>query len=302
VAMGYGGNLDTYDVDGELPRVEIKSGNGVSAVLTGMTMKGEGERVKGNLYDGSTAFEIAELDFAGAGATKGFKVAGLHYITDMRTKDDFVAISAKFGTGAVESEDVKNAAGIQIREVHYDFAFRRLHADTVEKIITSLRDAYGTAPEAAGPAALAMALQTAVIAPLKEHAGEILKHDPEFVFERVGVVTDEGEGVVKGMVKLVGVRPEDFSPAAIAGIVGKIDADITVEVAEKLVEKIPNAGMMTGMALDSGYFIREGDKLVCHIEFKNGELKVNGKALPVPGIPGMGAPPPPPELSPAAGA
>ena len=72
-------------------------------------------------------------------------------------------------------------------------------------------------------------------------------------------------------------------------MIGKIDADITIEVAQKLVEKIPNGATGAGMAVDQGFAKREGDKIVSRIEFKKGELKVNGKAQ---GIPGLGAPPP----------
>jgi uncharacterized protein YdgA (DUF945 family) len=43
--------------------------------------------------------------------------------------------------------------------------------------------------------------------------------------------------------------------------------------------------------VDGGYAKREGDKLVSHIEFKQGQLKINGKAQ---ALPGMGGPPPPP--------
>jgi hypothetical protein len=41
--------------------------------------------------------------------------------------------------------------------------------------------------------------------------------------------------------------------------------------------------------VDGGYAKREGDKLVCHITFKAGELLINGKPQP---IPGLGGPPP----------
>jgi hypothetical protein len=41
--------------------------------------------------------------------------------------------------------------------------------------------------------------------------------------------------------------------------------------------------------VDAGYAKRDGEKLVCHIEFKGGELKINGKPQ---AIPGLGGPPP----------
>jgi uncharacterized protein YdgA (DUF945 family) len=43
------------------------------------------------------------------------------------------------------------------------------------------------------------------------------------------------------------------------------------------------------MAVDSGYVKREGERLICKIIFKKGELTVNGKPQ---AIPGLGGPPP----------
>jgi hypothetical protein len=71
-------------------------------------------------------------------------------------------------------------------------------------------------------------------------------------------------------------------------LIGKIEADITIEVAQKLIEKIPSGATSAGAAIDAGYAKRDGDRLVSHIEFKRGELTVNGKAQ---GIPGLGGPP-----------
>jgi hypothetical protein len=45
-------------------------------------------------------------------------------------------------------------------------------------------------------------------------------------------------------------------------------------------------------AVDGQYAELKGDKVVSHLEFHGGELKINGK---VQGIPGLGAPPPGPE-------
>ena len=81
-------------------------------------------------------------------------------------------------------------------------------------------------------------------------------------------------------------------------LIAKLDADINIDVAQKLIEKIPSGATSAGAAIDAGYARRDGDKLVSHIEFKKGELKVNGKAQ---GIPGLGGPPAAAEGMPPAG-
>jgi uncharacterized protein YdgA (DUF945 family) len=135
------------------------------------------------------------------------------------------------------------------------------------------------------------AMNAAMMQPFKQYAAELLKYDPEFVIDRVGIVTPEGEGVIKGVIKLKGVTPEDFASSQPAALLGKIDADLTIEVAQKLIEKIPNGNTGAGAAIDGGYAKRDGEKLVSHIEYKQGQLKINGKPQ---AIPGLGGPPPPP--------
>ncbi len=127
-----------------------------------------------------------------------------------------------------------------------------------------------------------------MFAPLKEHGMELLKYDPEFVIDRIGIATPDGDGYIKGVVKLKGATAEDFGAGSM-GLIGKIDADITIDVSEKMVQKFPNGSTAAGAAVDSGYVKREGDRLICKIVFAKGELTVNGKPQ---AIPGLGGPPP----------
>jgi uncharacterized protein YdgA (DUF945 family) len=284
LAVGYGRKADTYDIDGKWPKLEIKNKDGGVFLLTDLTMDGDGERVKGDLYDGDFAFRVEQIKYSDANTKKDVTVDDAHYIVDTRTKDGFVTMAAQMGTGVVKSPDF-TATGIEVKEIHYDISMRHLHADSVERIFKGMREAYTLMPTmAADPSAF----EEAFIAPMKEHGAELLKHDPEFSIDRVGFVTPEGEGVLKGLVKFVGVTPDDFAAPGGMAIVSKLDADITVEVAVKLAEKMPNGATAAGAAVDSGYAKREGDKYVCHIVFKNGELTVNGKPQ---AIPGLGGPP-----------
>jgi hypothetical protein len=123
---------------------------------------------------------------------------------------------------------------------------------------------------------------------LKEYGLQLLNFDPELSIDRIGVVTPEGEGVVKGVMRLVGVTPADFKSGSTA-LLGKIDSDVTIDLAQKLVDKIPNGNTGVGAAIDGGYAKREGDRITSRIEFKQGQLKINGKLLPLPGLGGPGA-------------
>jgi uncharacterized protein YdgA (DUF945 family) len=297
LVLGYGSNLDTYDAQGELPRLQVKAGQGADVLLTNMTLDADGRRVMGELYDGEFAFELGELQASNAG--QDYTVANLHYISGVRTDDGYTTMSGRFGSGAVQAKEI-SAIGLDIQEIHYDMSFRHLHAETVEKMIVAMRDFYTKLPADGNAEAMAAAMQTGFLEPLKVHAEELLRHDPELGFDRVGIVTTDGEGVLKGVIRLVGASAADFSVVGMMGLIGKIEADFTFEIAQTLVDKIPNAAMVVGMAVGQGFAVREGDKLVCHVEFKGGELKINGKVQQIP--PGVlpGTSPAPP--MPAAGA
>lgn len=282
LSVGMGRNGNSYDIDGKLPSVVVKGKDGGGFTLTDLTMDGDGKRVMGDLYDGEFAFKIKELKIQGENDPE-ILVQDVHYIVDTRTKDDFVKVATKMGTGVVKGGDIAKA-GVEIKEIHYDLSFGHLHAPTLEKMVQSMRDMY-TAPMV-DPSAL----EATIYGPLKEHAAELLKHDPEFGLDRIGLVTPDGEIMAKGLIKLAGATPEDFAgPSAGMALVGKMEADITVTADVAAVEKLPNGATAAGAAIDSGYVKKENGKLICHVVFKKGELTVNGKPQ---AIPGLGGPPP----------
>ena len=79
-------------------------------------------------------------------------------------------------------------------------------------------------------------------------------------------------------------------------LLGKLVASFDIQIAQALVDKIPNGGTFTGSGVDRGLLERDGDKLVSHIEYQQGVLKINGKApqlpqgLHLPGMPQVAPP------------
>jgi len=158
---------------------------------------------------------------------------------------------------------------------------RRLHIETLVKMFAGMKAAY------AKPLANALEMNKVIFAPLKEQGVELLKYDPELSIDRIGVVTPEGDGYLKGVITIKGATAEDFAGNS-AGLIAKAYADLTIDVSEKMVQKFPNGSMAAGAAVDSGYVQRKGDRLVCKILFADGALTVNGKPQ---AIPGLGGPP-----------
>lgn len=279
-AIGYSKDADEYDLDGKWPKLEVNDlGENTKFVMTKMTVDGDGERVRGDLYDGDVNLAIDQVSIVGKGG-ENVEVNDVSYVVNSETKGDFTGMSAKMGFGQVKAKEL-SAQGINLEEFHYDIAVRRLHAETLEKIIAGFKSMY------AQPLTSTLEATEVMFAPLKEHGMELLKYDPEFVIDRIGLETPEGDGYVKGVIKLKGATAEDFGSGSM-GLIGKIDADITIDVSEKMIQKFPNGSTGAGAMVDGGYAKREGDRLICKIVFSKGQLTVNGKPQ---GIPGLGGPP-----------
>jgi hypothetical protein len=90
------------------------------------------------------------------------------------------------------------------------------------------------------------------------------------------------------VITLKGVTAADFAGNNSMAFIGKIHADLTIDLSEKMVQKFPNGSTAAGAAVDAGYAQRKGDRLICRILFDNGALTVNGKPQ---AIPGLGGPP-----------
>ncbi len=281
LAIGYSHDADKYDMDGKWPQVEVKSlEDKTQFVMTDMKLDADGKRISGDVYDTDFNFGIEKMSVLGNDGDR-VDIADLHYVLESDAKGDFLDMGAKVGTGEVKSKQL-SALGVELKEIHYDFSIRRLHVETLAKMLASMKALY------AKPLTNALELEKVVFAPFKEHGAELLKYDPEISIDRIGIATPEGDGYLKGVIKLKGVTADDFGENSMA-LIGKIHADLTIDVSEKMVQKFPNGSMASGAAVDSGYVERKGDRLICKILFVDGALTVNGKPQ---AIPGLGGPPP----------
>ena len=279
LAVSYSGDLDDIDLEGSWPELEILPPEGGSVLVDDVSLVSRNERILGDLYDTDLRLRVDEVRVVGPDKSQTL-IEGVHYLVDTRADQDFLDVSGKFGSGQVKSKELEELK-LDLDEVHYDFTLRHLHLETLAEMAKAFKQMY------ARPMATVADLDAGMITPLKQYGAQLLKYGPEFVIDRIGVTTPDGDGYIKGVLRLKGATAEDFQAGSMA-LIGKIEADIHIEVAQKLVEKIPSGATTAGAAVDSGYATRAGEKLVSHIEFKAGQLTVNGK---VQGIPGIGGPP-----------
>jgi uncharacterized protein YdgA (DUF945 family) len=254
--------------------------------MNDLTLDGDGKRVRGDLYDGDFTFKVASMNVEGDG--NRFEIADLHYIVESASKNDFTSMGAKFGSGAVKNPQLSEL-GVELKEIHYDFSVRHLHTETLEKLLAGIKAMY------AKPLTSTLEVEKVMFEPFKEQGAELLKYDPELSIDRIGIVTADGDGYLTGLMTVKGATAEDFAAGSMS-LVGKLHADITLDMSEKMVQKFPNGSMGVAAGVDGGYLKRKGDRLICKIVFDKGALTVNGKPQAIPGLGG-----PPPTDSPAKG-
>jgi uncharacterized protein YdgA (DUF945 family) len=287
LSIGTGREGKSYDFKGAQPRIEFKSDNGAEHVLiSDMSMVGSGARVLEDLYEGEMTFGIGKVSITSS-QSPTIAVSDIKYGVDADSQGDYFDYAIRIGSGEIKTAAL-DAVKVQIKGVHYDMTLRHLHSKTLQKLTTAVRDAYSTAMENPENA------EAAMVGPLTEHGMELLKHDPELLLDRIGIVTDQGEAAFKGVIKLSGVTDEDLKSGGLA-LVPKLMADITFEAPQAMLEKVPNGAMVIGMGIDQGYLKREGGKVTSHIQFRNGKLTINDKSPQLPPQFGGQAPAPAPE-------
>lgn len=280
--FSYSGSLDDVDADGAWERLEIRENSGEGVAMRGMRLKSRSARLVGDLYDTDFLFEIGEMSVVDRNRQE-MRIERVQYQADTDAKGDFLDVAVKLGSGKVSSKDLEDM-GLDISEVHYDFAVRHLHTLTLAKMTTAMKQAYTQ------PVSTLSDVESSILTPFKDYGLQLLKFDPELTIERIGIVTPEGEGMMKGAFRLPGATAADFQAGSMA-FLGKLDSELDIAVAQKLVDKLPGGNTSVGAVIDGGYAKREGDKITSHIEFKQGELKINGKSQRLPGLgaPGPGA-------------
>jgi uncharacterized protein YdgA (DUF945 family) len=285
VSAAYSSDLDSIDITGRWPRVALRSleGGPEGGEINDISMDGTSERIEGNLYDTDFAlsFEKAKLvDAAG----KSLEIDDGRYEVGTTVEGDFVSIGIKAGSGAAKGRDLAMFGG-DVEAVHYDFTFRRLHTQTMAQLMTAIKDSYSKPPSPG------VNTENAAFGPIKAQVMALFRHDPEFAIDRIGISTKDGDAYLTGVLRCRGVTQQDLEVGGL-GLLAKLEADLSFEAPLALINRIDGGPAWMSQMLDQGLLVRQGAKLVSHLEYAAGELKVNGKVQPIPGL--MSAPPPEP--------
>lgn len=287
--VGFSRDLARYEIEASLPQVEARGVTGEKVRFDRLTLDGDAKRMDGfrYLYDSDFKLRIRELSTEDS-PQGNVRVKNLHYGGGMELDDGLLSIKLSMGSDAVES-DALASSGLSVREIYYDMAVNRLHARTMDEVYGGMqqfyRDLSAAGAEGTDPFTDDEVAAGALFTPLAENAGALLAHDPELQIDRIGFSTGQGKAVLKGVVRIVGLTEQDFAAAGLLGALGKLDADLNLDIDEAVLSVVPNGDFLAEAGVASGYLRRNDGKLTARILFRNGSLIVNGQTQSVP-LPG----------------
>jgi uncharacterized protein YdgA (DUF945 family) len=297
--VDFGPKLATFEMKGTAPGFEVTSEKGGTARMDDVSFESKSALAFDDLYIGDASVTMKALNVqpsanasADAKPAPAMAMSGLGYTVRMARKDDFLDLSGKFLVGNMDVSVVK------LSDLHYEFSLNHLHGPSVAAFVRLARKSF-----AENRATLASELP----AEGRRIGIEILKRDPELVIDQISFTMPEGDAKLTGRMHIVGFEPSDIDgPSGPVVLLRKIDAEVDFSIAEALFAKFAaSAGGGSGGATAEqnlaameaqGYVTRKDGRLSTHIEYKGGQLTVNGKpfvpptpnATPMP--PGTGKP------------
>jgi uncharacterized protein YdgA (DUF945 family) len=278
IDVHWSGDFDSIGVKGDWPRFEARNPTLKTYLrLEDFVLDVKSERVKGHLYESDGDCAIDDLTFASDGAAPT-TLKKLRFVMDSSDDGDFMSIATRLGAGEMRG-GLLQEKGVEFTAMHYDLTLRRLHTETLALIVNAIADSYQR-PNA--------------VSTVPDHLLDLLKHDPELLIDRIGFETKDGAAYLKGAVRLKGATEKDLKMGGLA-LIQRIDADLTFEAPQKVIESLGGGREAMQGAVDGGYAELKGNRVVSHIEFHAGQLKINDQ---VQGIPGLGASPAGPALGP----
>ena len=234
--------------------------------------------------------ELKRLSVTGTDKARQFTVNDLLLVSENHAQDRFMSASYQLGAGAMVTQP------LTLSSAHVDLTWKHLGLDSLESLIAAMRASGQEQNASVPPAARAQSMMAALKQPLEA----LLLEQPEMYIDRMSVATAQGQGLVTGVIRLVGVSAADFEAPAL--LLRRLDVRLDLAIDEAFFSSLPGAGAnaLTQLQpmIDQGYFTRSNGALHTQIQFRGGQPTFNGKPFnpaairpAVPASPG-GAPAP----------
>jgi uncharacterized protein YdgA (DUF945 family) len=279
--FSYGRRYDWYGMHWALPSAAYSAADGGRMELAAVALDANSVRALRSLYLGDSSISVGRLAFARAGGAGSVSISDTHSESQGTASQGFMTLTSKTGIGAIVT------APITLSAVHFDFTFRHLDMESLERLTAAMRetnaDAASTPVERSGK----------MLAVFKQQGVALLLHQPEIAIDRVSVATADGQALLTGWVRLSDVASNDFAAGADpAAVMQKLDVELDLTFDDAMLKNFPGAGenadARVQILADQGLLTRENGKVSTKILFHHGQTTFNGKLFRPP------APPAPP--------
>jgi uncharacterized protein YdgA (DUF945 family) len=244
-------------------------------------------RAFGALSIGHSSLTLGRLQVTPANGMP-LLLQGLTVGGDSSVQADYVDLRGQLGVDRIQS------AQFSATQVGYAVSCTHLHGPSLATLVQAMRRAQSS-PGAGGGAAAALQM----LAVFRQYGGAVLAHEPVLQITRIGFVTPQGELRLSARMTvpaLTGASPS--GDAALAAVSRNLQAVADLRVDTALADALLGRGGQGAALLQTqmqqlervGYLQRDGSAYRTHIDYRAGNLRING--LPYPP-----APPTPPTLS-----
>jgi uncharacterized protein YdgA (DUF945 family) len=267
-AMHYGARQDWYDMAANAPSLRLEGAKG-TLEIDGMSLGVHGKRLLRTLYDGDSRMEMKRLRVTSTDKAQEVAVNDLLIANQNRAQDRFMSVSYQLGAGAIVTQP------LTLSSAHVDLTWKHLGLESLESFVTAMRAANEEQNTSVTPAARAQHMMAALKQPLEA----LLVEQPEMDVDRVSVATAQGQGLVSGVIRLVGASAADFETPAL--LLRKLDVRLDLALDEAFLSSLPGAAAnaLTKLQpmIDQGYITRSNGALRTQILFRGGQPTFNGK-------------------------
>jgi uncharacterized protein YdgA (DUF945 family) len=285
IAVSASRNNDHLVMHASMPHLSVRGSGGKDLELSALMLDSSSRRALGSVYSTDMDVRLDRVAYQAPGAT-AFSVEKIRYAAQSPVVSGFMDVVAQIGTGPLQ------AAGMQLKEAHYDFAIRHLQSQALAALNDQLKvynqhRSLNLRPDA-----------TEMLAALREPVEQLLLARPELTFDRVGVTTAHGQILLRGSLRAPGLTAADFTASRDPRtLLQKIEADLDLIVDDDALADLPALAASASPQLQAlarqGYVTHQSGHWHTTIRLAGGRATVNGKALAAP--PGLsGARPPGP--------
>jgi len=266
--MHYGARLDWYDITATAPSLRLDGAKGTLRI-EGMSLDGRSKRLVRTLYEGDSRMEMKRLSVTGSDTAQQVAVNDLLFVNQNHAQGGFMSMSYQVGAGAIVTQP------LTLSSAHIDLTWKHLGLDSLESLIVAMREAGQQQNFSVSPATRAQSMMAALKQPLEA----LLLEQPEMDIDRLSMASAQGQGLVTGVIRLVGASTADFDVPA--RLLGKLDVRLDLAIDEAFLSSLPGAGANALTQLqpmvDQGYITRSNGALRTQILFRAGQTTFNGK-------------------------